>query len=347
MIRVGKDDERITIAFPYNLSYITKIKTMKGHRWHPDEKYWSVPCSELERLLSVFDGEKVELDPSVWFDKLEKELVARKYSRKTVKLYLHYNEDFLKFSKKAPYQVSNEDVRDYLYCLAEKKNFSASTLNIAINALKFYYGEVLKRRFVYEIKRPKKDKRLPVVLSQEEVSGILSSVTNLKHRLILMLLYSAGLRVGEVVKLRVEDIDLKRRLIRIRGGKGRKDRYTILSEVALETFREYVKKYKPEKWLFPGQKKDRHISTRTVQAIFEKARNKAGIKKDVTVHSLRHSFATHLLESGIDLRYIQELLGHKSSKTTEIYTHVSTKNLGKIRSPLDLIGDESCGKHPE
>jgi len=115
----------------------------------------------------------------------------------------------------------------------------------------------------------------------------------------------------------------------------------------LETFREYVKKYKPEKWLFPGQKKDRHISTRTVQAIFEKARNKAGIKKDVTVHSLRHSFATHLLESGIDLRYIQELLGHKSSKTTEIYTHVSTKNLGKIRSPLDLIGDESCGKHPE
>jgi len=157
-------------------------------------------------------------------------------------------------------------------------------------------------------------------------------------------MYSAGLRVGEVVKLKIEDIEVKRKLIRVRGGKGRKDRYTVLSEIALRTFREYVDKYKPEKWLFPGQRKDKHISTRTVQAIFEKARDKAGIKKDATVHSLRHSFATHLLESGVDLRYIQELLGHKSSKTTEIYTHVSTKNLSKIKSPLDLMGGE---KHSE
>ena len=142
-----------------------------------------------------------------------------------------------------------------------------------------------------------------------------------------MLLYSAGLRVGEVVKLRVEDIDVKRKLIRIRSGKGRKDRYTIFSEVALNTFKEYVKKYKPEKWLFPGQRKDRHITTRTVQKIFENVCRKAGVKKAVTVHSLRHSFATHLLESGVDLRYIQELLGHKSSKMTEIYTHVAMKDL--------------------
>jgi site-specific recombinase XerD len=205
---------------------------------------------------------------------------------------------------------------------------------------KSYYGEVLKRRFVYSIRRPKKDKRLPVVLSQEEVSGIFSSVNNIKHKLILMLMYSAGLRIGEVVKLRVGDIDVKRRLIRIRGGKGRKDRYTILSEVALNTFKEYVEKYKPEKWLFPGQRKDRHISTRAVQAIFEKARDKAGIKKEITVHSLRHSFATHLLESGVDLRYIQELLGQKSSKTTEIYTHVAIPER-KIRSPLDLMGGDS------
>ena len=159
-----------------------------------------------------------------------------------------------------------------------------------------------------------------------------------------MLMYSAGLRVGEVVKLKIEDIEVKRKLIRVRDGKGRKDRYIVLSEIALRTFREYVDKYKPEKWLFPGQRKDKHISTRTVQAIFEKARDKAGIKKDATVHSLRHSFATHLLESGVDLRYIQELLGHKSSKTTEIYTHVSTKNLSKIKSPLDLMGGE---KHSE
>jgi site-specific recombinase XerD len=138
----------------------------------------------------------------------------------------------------------------------------------------------------------------------------------------MMLIYSAGLRVGEVVKLRVEGIDIERRLIRIKGGKGRKDRYTILYEVALNTLVEYIGKYRLEKWLFQGQRKDRCISTRTVQAIFEKARDKAGIKKDVIVHSLRHSFATHLLESGVDLRYIQELLGHKHSKTTGIYTHV-------------------------
>ena len=150
------------------------------------------------------------------------------------------------------------------------------------------------------------------------------------------------MRVGEVVKLRVEDIDAGRGMIRIRGGKGRKDRYTILSEVALKTFK-YVEKYKPEKWLFPGQRKNKHISTRTVQAIFEKAGDKADSKKEVTVHSLRHSFATHLLR-GVDLRWIQEMLRHKHSKTTEIYTHVSTKNLSKIKSPLDMLGGE---KHPE
>jgi len=171
MIRIEGDKDVVIVKFPYNLDYIAKIKTVKGYRWHPDRKYWSIPYSELKNLLSAFDGEKVEVDTSIWLYKLEKELMARKYSRRTVKLYLHYNEEFLRFSRKTPYQISNDDVRDYLYHLAEKKNASASTLNIAINALKFYYGEVLKRKFVYEIKRPKKDKKLPVVLSQEEFQG--------------------------------------------------------------------------------------------------------------------------------------------------------------------------------
>ncbi|WRQ72941.1 MAG: tyrosine-type recombinase/integrase [Methanosarcinales archaeon Met12] len=178
---------------------------------------------------------------------------------------------------------------------------------------------------------------MPVVLSQEEVSQILSSVNNIKHKVILMLIYSAGLRVSEVVKLKPADIDIQRKLIHVKGAKGRKDRYTILSDVAIETLGLYLKMYQPEKWVFPGQKEGLHITTRTVQRIFEDAIKKADIDKEVSVHSLRHSFATHLLESGVDLRYIQELLGHKNSKTTEIYTHVSNKDLSKIKSPLDLI----------
>ena len=272
-----------------------------------------------------------------YFENLRKNLVVRKYSPKTIKSYIHYNKDFLGYVRKKPNEITNEDVKDYLFYLVEEKEVSASTLNTAINALKFYYGEVLKRGFVYELKRPKKDKKLPVVLSREEISRILSSITNIKHRLILMLIYSAGLRVSEVVKLKPGDIDAERKLIHIKGGKGRKDRYTMLSEVAMETIRRYLKEYGQSKWLFPSQDKEKHITTRTVEKIFSNACRKANIKKNATVHSLRHSFATHLLERGTDLRYIQELLGHKSSKTTEIYTHVSNKDIGKIKSPLDSL----------
>jgi len=176
-----------------------------------------------------------------------------KYSQRTIKGYLYHNREFLKFSKKNPSEATNEGIRDYLYYLANDKEVSTSTLNTAINAMKFYYGVVLGRRFVYEIKRPKKDKKLPVVLSQEEVSRIISSVNNIKHMAILMLVYSVGLRVSEVVKLKLEDIDVERKLIHIRGAKGRKDRYTILSDTAMETLNEYLKEYTPQKGLFPVQ----------------------------------------------------------------------------------------------
>jgi site-specific recombinase XerD len=165
--------------------------------------------------------------------------------------------------------------------------------------------------------------------------------TNL--RALLMLVYSAGLRVGEVVRLKPEDIDSKRMLIHVRGAKGRKDRYTLLSESAFKVSKEYLNRDKPPLCLFPGPDKKRHISIRTAQRIFEMACNRAGVKKEVTIHSLRHSFATHLLESGIDLRYIQELLGHKSSKTTEIYTHVSNKDFMRIKNPLDQILQKGGG----
>jgi integrase len=264
MMEVRKDGERITISFPYNPDYIAKIKTIEGYRWHPEEKCWSVSSSELENLLSVFDEESIIIDPDIYLEELKKELMLRRYSQRTVKQYLYHNREFLDFSEKNPYDVSNEDIRDYLYYLANVKEASTSTLNTAINALKFYYGEVLKRRFIYEIKRPKKDKKLPVVLSQGEVSQILSSINNIKHRAILMLIYSAGLRVSEVVKLKPEDIDAERGLIHIKGAKGRKDRYTILSDTTMETLGLYM-------------------------------------------------------------------------NATEIYTHVSNKDLSKIKSPLDSI----------
>ena len=373
-IKILKDKSgNIMVSFPYNLQFVEKIKTIRGHRWHPEEKYWSFPNfnGTLEKILKVFEGEKIYIDPSLKpqlnryavasdkvqkqshtenchselvshspiynFEDLRRELLSRKYSYKTVKAYIYFNRDFLNFTRKLPSDINDSDIKDYLLYLAEEKQSATSTLNQAINALKFYYGTMLKKKFMYEVKRPHKDKKLPVILSKEEVAKILSSMDNLKHKTLLMLVYSAGLRVGEVVKLKPEDIDSKRMLVFLKGSKGRKDRYTLLSESTLKTLREYWKQYKPLKWLFPGPDKERHTTIRTAQRVFEMACERAGVKKEVTIHSLRHSFATHLLENGIDLRYIQELLGHKSSKTTEIYTHVSTKDLARIKNPLDQI----------
>jgi len=370
-IKISKNPSgRITVAFSYNPVYIEKVKAIKGYKWHLKEKYWSFSYSDetLGKILKAFEGQEIHVDPALQthispskelpsplggegkdsleqsrrgagynFEDLRREIVSRKYSYKTVKGYLYYNRDFLSFTGKKPFEINDSDIKDYLLYLTEEKQSATSTLNQAINALKFYYGVMLKKKFLYDIKRPRKDKKLPVVLSKEEVARILSSVDNLKHRIILMLVYSAGLRVGEVVRLKPEDIDSERMLIHIRGAKGRKDRYSLLSEATLKILRKYWKQYKPVKWLFPAPDKERHITIRTAQRVFEMACNRAGVKKKVTIHNLRHSFATHLLENGIDLRYIQELLGHKSSKTTEIYTHVSSKDLIRIRNPLDQI----------
>lgn len=374
-IKRGESGE-IRVSFSYIPDFVQRIKTIEGHRWHPDGKYWGFPNTNgtLEKILKVFEGQEINLDPALQnvivenkvapakaekqfqaesnkissplvgedkgegdFKDLRRELLSRKYSYKTIKTYLYFNRDFLNFISKGPSEITDNDIKDYLVHLAEEKQSATSTLNQAINALKFYYGSMLKKKFIHEVKRPRRDRKLPVVLSKEEIAKILNSVYNIKHKAILMLTYSAGLRVGEVVKLKLEDIDSNRMLIHIKGSKGRKDRYTVLSETALQMLREFWKKYRPKKWLFEGAREERHLSIRSVDKIFRNACSKARIKKDVSVHTLRHSFATHLLEAGTDLRYIQELLGHAHSKTTEIYTHVSTKSLGKITSPLDTI----------
>jgi site-specific recombinase XerD len=187
------------------------------------------------------------------------------------------------------------------------------------------------------IPRPRKDRKLPTVLGRDEVSRLLAAVTNPKHRALLMLIYCGGLRVGEAVRLKLEDIDGDRDLIRVRAGKGAKDRNTLFANAARIALNEYLESYQPRRWVFPGPRPDRHLHVRSVQKIVHAAATRAGISKRVTVHTLRHSFATHLLEAGTDLRYIQELLGHASPATTEIYTHVSSKELRRIRSPLDQL----------
>lgn len=271
-------------------------------------------------------------------NKYTQELNIKGYSNKTKKNYINHIKAFQRYLNKNLENIIEEDVKAYLNYLLIDKKCSHSYANQAISSIKFLNSYVLhKPALMIYVNRPKKERKLPDVLSKEEVKRILTALENKKHITILNLIYSAGLRVSELTNLKIEDIDSNRMLIKVRQGKGKKDRYVMLAENMLIQLREYYKEYKPTKWLFEGGKKGSHITSRTVQRIFENSCDKAKINKDASVHTLRHSFATHLLETGVDIRYIQELLGHSSSKTTEIYTHVTTKNIANIKSPLDEL----------
>jgi site-specific recombinase XerD len=210
-------------------------------------------------------------------------------------------------------------------------------MNLSISALKFFYRQVLKLNTEWEPRRPRQDKRLPVVLSRQEIRTIMETETNEKHRLLLMMVYSSGLRVSEVVKLQRSSIDFTRKAINIVSAKGRKDRYTLLADHLIPYLKAYLGKNPANPWLFPGSLPQNHLSIRSAQSICTHAFKKAGIQKDASIHSLRHSFATHLLENGTDIRYIQELLGHVSLRTTERYTHVARRATLKITSPFDTL----------
>jgi integrase/recombinase XerD len=283
-------------------------------------------------------GRKGSDDVGELKESMRREMRLRNYSYRTIKAYLQHMTDLTRYFGRSPDSLGKQEIIEYLVHITEDRRISSSYRNQAISALKFFYGRVLGRRIeIGELPRPKKDFKLPAVLSKEEVTRLFSAVRNRKHLAILMLIYSSGMRVGEVVRLRPEDIDSERKLIRVRGGKGRKDRYTVLSEFALGVIREYYLAWKPEKYLFPGSRKGSHLHERSVQNVVYDARKRAGISKRFSTHALRHSFATHLLESGTDLRYIQELLGHKSARTTQIYTHVTRRDIARIVSPLDRM----------
>jgi len=272
-----------------------------------------------------------------WQHKLETALRFRKYSFKTQKAYIYYNRLFFRTLQKTPEEVCPDDVPEFLAIIDKQKDNSASAVNLAISAVKFFFKYILNNNGIKELHRPRQDKRLPMVLSKEEILKILRQIKNPKHKLLLMLVYSSGLRVSEVVALKKEHIDISRQVIFIKLGKGRKDRFTMLSAKVVQFINKYYEAYDINEWIFPGKPLTNHLTIRSAQYIFDRAVKKAGIVKKISIHGLRHTFATHLIESGIDIHNVKTLMGHACIKTTERYIHVSRRNVLNIKSPLDSI----------
>jgi len=273
-------------------------------------------------------------------EQMKMDLKLKGYSPKTQTAYLGYMKNFAQYFGRSPAKMGEEEIRKYLYYLVTEKQVSTSSINGAYSALKFFYQTVLQGNWnIAKIPRTKVRKKLPIVLDGSEIKQLFAVTANLKHRALLMTTYSAGLRVSETAHLKVSSIDSKRMQLRIAQGKGNKDRYTLLSSVTLDLLRDYWRQYRPFSWLFPGRLPDRPISIRAIQKVFENAKRKAGIKKPATVHTLRHSFATHLLEAGTDIYRVQKLMGHTTPKTTTIYIHLRRQDLLKVVSPMDSLLD--------
>lgn len=335
-----RKEERIAVEFDKDRELIRRIKLLDGARWSATKKYWHLPDTvdnrtrfkllQKEETLPSEDGEAQIL-------KFVQFLSSRRYSQNTIKTYKDaLRSFFVFFRKKNIAEITNDDVIFYNNSFILANNFSASYQNQIVSAVKLYFSAVREKKLELEkIHRPKRSKTLPNVLSKAEVKAIVEAHSNIKHKVMLSLIYSCGLRCGELLSLKPLDVDSRRNILIIKNAKGKKDRITPLSLKILAMLRDYYKIYKPQNYLFEGQKPGNPYDDRSLQQVLKQALAKTNIKKPVTLHWLRHSYATHLLESGTDLRYIQELLGHSSSRTTEIYTHVSTKNLQQIKSPFD------------
>ncbi len=271
-------------------------------------------------------------------EKYRKQIEIENYSAQTVKNYLSALKLFLDYVKNLNIkEVTDKEIQNYLYYCKSEKKYSYSSMKQVIAAISYLYKKVFLKPIPEALNvKFRKPTTLPTVLSAKEISKLLSVTKNLKHKTILLLIYSAGLRLGELLNLRIADIDSAAMKIHIKQGKGKKDRYIMLSENVLKILREYYKIYKPKEFIIEGQNGGKY-SPKSVQSVFKRALKKTGIKKKATVYTLRHSFATHLLDEGTDIRYIQELLGHKRLETTQIYTHVSSHSINKIKSPADKL----------
>ncbi len=332
--------DRIAVYFEKNTELIARIKTFEDARWSASRRCWHVPDTDENRLHF-----KIELAQNLTpneegitsIDNFRKYLLSKRYSPNTITVYCDALRSFLTFYRnKSVKDITNEDVILYNNDYILKNKFSVSYQNQIVNAIKLFFRTVYEKSIqVEKIHRPKREKKLPNVLSKEEVKAILDAHSNIKHKMMLSMIYSCGLRCGELLALQPVHIDSKRNIVLLKNSKGKKDRIAPLSPKILEMLREYYRLYKPTTYLFEGQTEGTPYSDKSLQQVLKQALEKAKITKPVTLHWLRHSYATHLLESGTDLRYIQELLGHNSSKTTEIYTHVSTKSIQQIKSPFD------------
>lgn len=348
--------------------HLQTVRNMPGRKWDQANRVWLIPYTQLSFrfLKKYFSGVQILCDfdlpaldtlperlpgteryhpapiqsPPARYEAavvaLEQVLTLKRYSWRTVKAYKHCFRHFIRhYDHVKPSQITRAQINDYLHILVKDKGMSISQQSQMMSAIKVFYGEVISQEDkVKDLFQPRKPQKLPTVLTEAEVTALLRAVDNPKHRCILMMIYSGGLRLGELTKLRLCDLQPDARRIFVRNGKGGKDRCTLLSDRAWDHLRAYIHIYQPVDWVFEGDAGGAY-SERSVQEVFIRAKLQAMINPHATVHTLRHSFATHLLEKGVDLRYIQELLGHQSSKTTEIYTHITHKGWNKIKSPLD------------
>lgn len=372
-----KGAQRIKLQFEIDAALITAVKQIPGRLWSRTLKSWHIAydIKLVAQLLSVLTcmenrstskastvklpvspvsdplqtnstprahgvalSDLTDLPAPGWMKDFERHITIRNYAHSTRKSYrnilLSFNNYFKGYDIK---QLQKVDIEKYLEYLCNERNYSSAALNVTVNAIKFLYEKVWSfPREYYQFPRAKREHKLPTFFHQQEITNMFNSVTNLKHKVILYVGYSAGLRVSEIVNLKISDIYSGSMQIRIEQGKGKKDRMVMLSEKVLVLLRAYYTKYKPVYWLFEGPKGEQY-SVRSVQQILKSAKSLAGIVHKGSVHTLRHSFATHLLEGGTDLRLIQELLGHTSIKTTAIYTHITDTSKAKVKSPLDKL----------
>jgi site-specific recombinase XerD len=335
-VTFGKNNT-ILLSFPFKEDTVAKVKTIPGRIYHRTSQTWEVPDDPFTRaeLKKIFTS-KVSPSPKDPIALLTNELKLRNYSRQTIKNYSSIVAAFLDACKIPPESIDTDTVRHYLLGLEQSGKVATRTINLAGAGIRFFCNQVLKKDIdITKVPRMKTGRELPKVYSQEDIARILSATDNPKHQLVLMFAYGCGMRLNEIRYLKPNSIDMERSIITIFKGKGKKDRLVMLDASLKPAISSYLKSNNcGETWLFEGQKPKEMIAARTISLIFDHACAKANVEKKGGIHTMRHSFATHLLEQGTDLRYIQELLGHSSSKTTEIYTHVSNAAIAKIRSPL-------------